>query len=64
MRSDLQVQPPRPSLLRRALALVVLIAVAALAFHVVIGLVLGVVWLALGLAAVVAVLWALKVLFW
>ena len=64
MRSDLQVQPPRPSLLRRALALVVLIAVAALAFHVVIGLVLGVVWFALGLAAVVAVLWALKVLFW
>lgn len=43
---------------------VVLIAVVALAIHVVIGLVMAVFWVAVVVAAIVAVLWALKTLVW
>jgi hypothetical protein len=45
---------------KRALAGLVLVAVAALAIHFIIGLVVTVFWIALIVAAVVAVLWALK----
>jgi hypothetical protein len=40
----------------------VVIAVAALAIHIVIGLVVTVFWIVLAVAAVVAVLWALNTL--
>jgi hypothetical protein len=40
----------------------VIIAVAALAIHIVIGLVVTVFWIALAVAAVVAILWALNTL--
>ena len=38
--------------------------VAALAVKVVIGLIMGVFWIIIGVAAVVAVLWALKTIIW
>ena len=64
MRTQMQVEPERPSLLRRALALVVLVAAAALAIHVVIGLVMAVVWLVFAVVVGLAVVWALKTLIW
>ena len=70
MRSDpalptgYDVQARRPSLLRRAAAAMLLVAVAALAIHLVIGLVMAVVWFAVVLAAALGVVWALKTIFW
>ena len=51
-------------MLRRAVAGLVVIAVAALAIHFIIGLVVTVFWIAVVAAAVIAVLWALKTLVW
>jgi hypothetical protein len=62
MRSDIEATRSRPPILRRAAAGLVLVAVVALAIHVVIGLVVTVFWIAVALAAVVAVLWALNTL--
>jgi len=42
----------------------ILVAVAALVIHLVVGLVVAVFWIAVVAAAVVAVLWALKTLVW
>jgi hypothetical protein len=57
---------PRPSLLRRALALLVLLAAAALilklAIHAIVGIATVVLWGAAALAAVVAIVWALRIL--
>jgi hypothetical protein len=64
MRNELEARPARPPVLRRAAAGLVLIAVAALAIHIVIGLVVTVFWIALVVAAVVAVVWALKTIVW
>jgi hypothetical protein len=64
MRTELRVEPERPSLLRRALALLVLVIAAALAFHVVIGVIMAVVWLVIAVAVVIAVGWALKTILW
>ena len=46
--------------MRKAVAGLVLVAVAALAIHFVIGLVVTVFWIALIVAVVAAVLWAVK----
>jgi hypothetical protein len=62
MRTDLEATRSRPPILKRAVAGLVLIAVAALAIHFVIGLVVAVFWVAVVVAAIVAVLWALKTL--
>ena len=62
MRSDIETQSPKPPVLRRVTAGLVVVAVAALAIHAVIGLVVTVFWIALALAAVVAVLWAVNTL--
>jgi hypothetical protein len=64
MRSELETPPGRTPVLRKAAAGLVLIAVAALVIHLVIGLVMAVFWVFVVLAAVVAVLWALKTLVW
>jgi hypothetical protein len=56
--------PQRPSFLRRAVALLVLVAAAALAIHLVIGLVMTIFWVAVALVVAVAVLWALKTVVW
>jgi hypothetical protein len=62
MQRELQAQRGRPPVVRRAAAGLVLIVAAALAIHIVIGLVMTVFWLVVAVAAVVAVLWALNAL--
>ena len=62
MRTDIEGSRSRPPVLKRAVAGLVVIAVAALAIHVVIGLVVTVFWIALAVAAVVGVLWAVNTL--
>jgi hypothetical protein len=47
---------------RKALAVLVLVAAAYLLFKVVIGFVMGIVWVLIAVVAVVAVIWALRVL--
>jgi len=47
---------------RKALAVLVLIAAAYLLFKVVIGFVMGIVWVLIAVVAVVAVIWAMRVL--
>jgi hypothetical protein len=59
---DLEVQRAKPPVLRRAVAGLVVVAVAALAIHFVIGLIVTVFWIAVVLAAVAAVLWAANTL--
>src|SRR5581483_10537554 len=56
--------PPRPSLVRRAVALLILVAAAALAVYIVIGIVKTILWIVVVLVAVSAVLWALKTIVW
>lgn len=60
MRTDLEGRPARPPIVKRAAAGLILVAVAALAIHFVIGLVMTVFWLVVAVAAVVAVIWALR----
>ena len=60
MRTEIEQRPARPPILRRAVAGLVLVAVAALAIHIVIGLVVTVFWIVLGIAAVAAIIWALN----
>jgi hypothetical protein len=62
MRSDIEASRSRPPILKRAVAGLVVVAIAALAIHVVIGLVVTVFWIAVAVTAVVAVLWALNTL--
>ncbi|MGI9185275.1 MAG: hypothetical protein ACR2GZ_09990 [Solirubrobacteraceae bacterium] len=62
MHTDVEASRSKPPILKRAVAGLVVIAVVALAIHVVIGLVVTVFWIAVVLAAVVAVLWALNTL--
>ncbi|MGH2869503.1 MAG: hypothetical protein ACRDNK_18310 [Solirubrobacteraceae bacterium] len=60
MRTELDNRPERTPILRRAAAGLILVAVAALAVHFVIGLIMTVFWLVVAVAAVAAVIWALK----
>jgi len=64
MDTQLQDGTGRPSVLRRALAGLVLIVVLALAVKIAIGMVMAVFWTIVAVAAVLAVLWALKTLIW
>lgn len=56
-------KPDKPSLLKRALAVLILVAVLVLLAKIVIGFVMAVFWIVVAVAAVVAVLWALNQLF-
>lgn len=56
-------KPEKPSLVKRALALVVLAVVVVIAAKILISLIAGLFWIVVGVAAVVAVLWALNTLF-
>jgi hypothetical protein len=60
-----QIEPTRsrPPIMKRAVAGLVLVAVAALAIHLVIGLVVTVFWIAAIVAVICAVLWAANQLF-
>lgn len=64
MRTELEAQPSHTPVLRKAVAGVVLILVAALAVKLVIGFVMAIFWTIVVVAAVLAVLWALKTLIW
>jgi hypothetical protein len=60
MRTQLEPTRARPPIVRRAVAGLVLIAVAALAIHVVIGVVMTIFWIVAAVAVIAAVLWALN----
>jgi len=64
MRPEIEARPSHTPILRRALAGVVLILVAALAVKLLVGFVMAIFWTIVAVAAVVAVLWALKTLIW
>ena len=63
---DSQIEPSRsrPPVLRKAAAGLVLIVVAALAIKIAIGFVMAIFWTVVVIAAVLAVLWAVKTLVW
>jgi hypothetical protein len=63
VRNELEANRARPPILKRAVAGLVLVAVAALAIHLVIGLVMAVFWIAVVVAAIAGVLWALNTVF-
>ena len=60
MAREIEAHRSRPPVLRRVAAGLVLVAVAALAIHLIVGLVMAVFWFAVVLAAIVAVIWALN----
>jgi hypothetical protein len=62
MKSDLEATRSRPPVLKKAAAGLILVAVAALAIHFIIGLVTAVFWIAVVVAAIVGVLWAVNTL--
>lgn len=62
MTSEIEKSQSRPPVMRRAVAGLVLLAVAALVIHVAIGLVMAVFWVVVVIAAIGAVLWALNTL--
>lgn len=60
--TDASDKPAKPSLVKRALALVILVAVVVLAAKLLIGFVMAIFWIVVAVAALIAVLWALKTL--
>ncbi len=60
MSKEIEATRSRPPILRRAAAGLILIAVVALVIHIAIGLIIGVFWVFAVLAAVVAVIWAMR----
>jgi uncharacterized membrane protein YccC len=62
MQTDLEAPRSRTPIVRRAAGGLILVAAAALAIHFVIGLILTVFWVVVALAAVVAVIWAIRTL--
>jgi hypothetical protein len=55
-------EPGKPSLVKKGVAALVLVVVLAFALKVVIGFVMGVFWIIVGVAALIAILWALNTL--
>ncbi|HWD63694.1 MAG TPA: hypothetical protein VG405_00845 [Solirubrobacteraceae bacterium] len=65
MRTEVQNVPERrPSIMRRAVAGLVVVAAVVLALHFIVSLVVAVFYFVLAVAVIVAVLWALKTLIW
>jgi uncharacterized membrane protein len=64
MRSDLEANRGRPPVVKKAVAGLVLVGAAALAIWVVIGVIKTILFVAVAIAVVVAVLWALKTIVW
>lgn len=62
MKSEVEATRSRPPILKRAAAGLILVAIAALAIHFIIGLVVAVFWIVVVVAAVVGVLWAVNTL--
>jgi len=63
-RSNTDVPATRPSLVRRGVAGLVLLAVVAIGVDLLIHAVLAIFWVLVAVAAVAAVLWALKTIVW
>jgi hypothetical protein len=57
-----QIEPSRsrPPIMRRAVAALILVAVAVLVFHIIAGLVVTVFWIVAVIAVIAAVVWAAK----
>lgn len=64
MRNEVEARPPHTPILRKAVAGLVLVVVAALAIKIAIGFVMAIFWTIVVIAAVLAVLWAVKTLVW
>jgi hypothetical protein len=64
MSSDLEASRSRPPIVKKMTAGLVLVAAAALAIWVLIGVIKTIFFIVAGLAVVVAVLWALKTIVW
>ena len=64
MQTDIEPQRERTPVVRKAAAGLVLIVVAALAIKILIGFVTAIFWTVVVIAAVLAVLWAVKTLVW
>ena len=62
MAREIESRPERTPVLRKAVAGLVVLAVAALVIHVAVHLIFAVFWVIVGIAAVVGVLWALNTL--
>ncbi|MGA2927678.1 MAG: hypothetical protein ABSG43_17110 [Solirubrobacteraceae bacterium] len=60
MRTEIERSPARTPIVRKAGAGLVLIVVAALAVHFVIGLIMTVFWIVVAVAAIAAIIWALN----
>jgi hypothetical protein len=60
--TELEQAPRRPSILRRILAVLVIIAAVALVIHLIAGLLMTIFYVALAVAILIAVLWALNTL--
>ncbi len=60
-----QIEPSRsrPPILRRAVAVLILVAAAVLVFHFIAGLVVAVFWIVAVIAVIAAVVWAARELF-
>jgi hypothetical protein len=65
MQTEVEATSSRhPSVLRKALAGVVLIVAVALILKLVIGFVIAIFWTIVAVALVIAVLWAIKTIVW
>ena len=64
MRTEVEERPHHTPVVRKAVAGIVVVVVAALAIKLAIGFVAAIFWTVVAVAAVVAVLWALKTLIW
>jgi hypothetical protein len=64
MQTRLEPRRSRPPVVRKAVAGVVLILVAALAVKLAIGFVMAIFWTIVTVVVVVAILWAIKTLVW
>lgn len=60
MPREIEATTPRTPVVRKVTAGLILVAAAALVIHFAIGLVMAVFWTAVVIAAIVAVIWALK----
>ena len=63
MKTEIEGSRTRTPVVKKAFAGLVLVAVGALAIHFIIGLVVAVFWIAVVIAAVIGVLWAVRTLF-
>jgi hypothetical protein len=64
MASDLEHTRSRPPVVKKAVAGIVLVVVAALVLKALIGFVIAIFWVAVVVAVIAAVLWALKTIIW